>query len=339
MRRFEFGTDDLLRSRFALSPAFELCNLLGYLEGRTRQRLPPAWSARLMPVFQRLRRDTDLDAALALHTRTFGANFVALPPRGLDQSWDDDIAAIRATSLSQAHEEVEQCLAARPTRDPRVLATLRGDEVVARVADALDQAWHELLARDWPQLRAICERDVVHRVGRLGRSGWAATLDDLHPDLRWRDGGIDIRGTSSSSGSTTTLAGEGLLLIPSVFVWPHLATFIDDPWPKAIVYPARGTAALWETPDPVEPDALAGLLGRSRSRLLAALDQPASTTQLAQSLRLAPGAVGDHLTVLRKAGLLHRARSGRSVLYYRTPLGEALTAVTPDPTASPPGND
>ncbi|MEU3460018.1 DUF5937 family protein [Streptomyces sp. NPDC006733] len=329
MRRFEFGTDDLLRSRFALSPAFELCNLLGHLEGRTRQRLPPAWSARLMPVFQRLRRETDLDVALALHTRTFGANFVALPPRGLDQTWDDDIAAIRATSLSQAHEEAEQCLAARPSRDPRVLAALRGDHVVERVADALDQAWHELLARDWPQLRAICERDVVHRVGRLGRSGWAATLEDLHPDLRWRADGIDIRSRTLARDSVTTLAGEGLLLIPSVFVWPHLATYLDDPWPKAVIYPARGTAALWETPDAVEPDALADLLGRSRSRLLAALDQPASTTQLAQSLRLAPGAVGDHLTVLRKAGLLHRARSGRSVLYYRTPLGEALTATTP----------
>ncbi|MCM2418959.1 DUF5937 family protein [Streptomyces sp. RKAG293] len=328
MRRFEFGTDDLLRSRFALSPAFELCNLLRYLEGRSRQRLPAAWSARLMPAFQRLRRDTDIDAVLALHTRTFGANFVALPPRGLAQTWDDDLAAIRATSLSQAHEEAELCLAARPSRDPRVLATLRGDAVVERVADALDQAWHGLLARDWPQLRAICERDVVHRVGRLGRSGWAAALDGLHPDVRWRDGGIDILRTSSSSASVTTLAGEGLLLIPSVFVWPHLATYVDDPWPKAIIYPARGTAALWETPDSVEPDALAGLLGRSRSRLLSALDQPASTTQLAQSLRLAPGAVGDHLTVLRKAGLLHRARAGRSVLYYRTPLGDALAAGT-----------
>ncbi|MDJ0341213.1 DUF5937 family protein [Streptomyces sp. H10-C2] len=326
MRRFEFGTDDLLRSRFALSPAFELCNLLRLLEGRTRQRLPAAWSARLKPVFRQLRRDTDLDAALALHNRTFGADFVALPPSGLAQTWEDDLAATRATTLPEARREIALCLAARPASDPRVLAVLRGADVVARIADAMDQAWHGLLARDWPQLRAICERDVIHRVGQLGRSGWAAALDGLHSDVRWRDGGIDIVKTSSAAASVTTLAGEGLLLIPSVFVWPGLATHTDDPWPKAIIYPARGTAALWETPESVAPDALAGLLGRSRSRLLAALDQPASTTQLAQSLRLAPGAVGDHLAVLRNAGLLHRARSGRSVLYYRTPLGDALAA-------------
>jgi hypothetical protein len=37
-------------------------------------------------------------------------------------------------------------------------------DAVSRIAEAMDQAWHELLAADWPQLRAICERDVVHRV-------------------------------------------------------------------------------------------------------------------------------------------------------------------------------
>ena len=58
--------------------------------------------------------------------------------------------------------------------------------------------------------------------------------------------------------------------------------------------------------------------------MLYALADPASTTQLARSLRLAAGAVGDHLAVLLRAGLVDRGRSGRSVVYRRTPLGDAL---------------
>jgi DNA-binding transcriptional ArsR family regulator len=163
----------------------------------------------------------------------------------------------------------------------------------------------------------------VHRAGLLGRGGWLAALDGLHARVRWRDQGIDV--LRSAGDRTIDLKGDGLLFVPSVFVWPGVAVHHEDPWPKALVYPARGVAALWETAIP-DPGALADLLGRTRAQLLNALDTPASTTQLARSLGLAVGAVGDHLTVLRKAGLLDRIRAGRSVLYHRTPIGDALAA-------------
>jgi DNA-binding transcriptional ArsR family regulator len=124
--------------------------------------------------------------------------------------------------------------------------------------------------------------------------------------------------------------------VPSVFLWPQVAAHIDRPWPATLIYPARGIAALWETPAPAAPGALGALLGRTRAGLLTALDQPASTTQLARSLGLTTGAVGDHLATLHGAGLLTKARSGRSVLYRRTPLGDALIAASPGP-AVPPG--
>jgi DNA-binding transcriptional ArsR family regulator len=318
--RFETGADDLSRTRFALSPLFELGGLLRALAGRSPQRLPPGWSARLAPAFRRLRRDTDLDAVLALKVDRYGADFVAPPPAGLAQTWDDDLATVRATPLDLARREIATCLAARPEHDPRVRGILRADDVVARIAAALDAAWHDLLARDWPQLRAICERDVVHRAGLLGRAGWAAALDGLHPRVRWRAAGIEVLHTTER---TIDLGGAGLLLVPSVFVWPAVAVHTDDPWPRTLIYPARGIAALWEAP--AAPGALGDLLGRSRARLLLALDEPASTSQLARTLGYATGAVGDHLAVLRRAGLLSRVRSGRSVLYRRTPLGDALS--------------
>jgi DNA-binding transcriptional ArsR family regulator len=117
--------------------------------------------------------------------------------------------------------------------------------------------------------------------------------------------------------------------VPSVFLWPQVSAHVDEPWPATLIYPARGIAALWETPSAVIQGALATLVGRARAGLLTALDQPASTTQLARSLGLATGAVGDHLAILHGAGLLTKARSGRLVLYRRTPLGDALVAASP----------
>lgn len=230
---------------------------------------------------------------------------------------------IRATPLEAARHEFAATATGPSARDPRVRAVLDSTDAVSRIAEAMGQAWHELLAADWPQLRAICERDVVHRVGVIGEHGWAATIESLHPGVAWRAGGIEI---GFFRGGTVRLAGDGLLLIPSVFVG-HIAAHLEDPWPRTLVYPARGTAALWGEQETVpQPDALTALVGRARARLLLALDAPASTSHLARSLAMAPGAVGDHLAILRGAGLLVRARSGRSVLYRRTPLGEALVA-------------
>jgi DNA-binding transcriptional ArsR family regulator len=126
--------------------------------------------------------------------------------------------------------------------------------------------------------------------------------------------------------SPIQLDGTGLLLVPSVFIWPGVAAFSDEPWPRTIIYPARGVSALWEPSPAADAEALADLIGRSRARVLRGLADPASTTQLARALDLAPGAAGDHLAVLLRAGLVDRSRSGRSVLYWRTPLGDALAA-------------
>ncbi|MPY38319.1 helix-turn-helix transcriptional regulator, partial [Streptomyces adustus] len=54
------------------------------------------------------------------------------------------------------------------------------------------------------------------------------------------------------------------------------------------------------------------------------LGDPMSTTQLVAVTGQGLGSVGRHLRVLLDAGLVRRRRAGRSVLYSRTPAGEAL---------------
>lgn len=320
MLRFAVGAEDLLRTRFALSPVFELHQLIRALASPHGQGVPRAWLDRLRPRFAPLRADPALDAVLALHGLGSGATFFSPPPHGLAQSIDDDLAAIRAAPPASARAEIDFYLR-RPDVPAAARAVLTAPDAVDRVAALLAAAWTALLADDWPRLRLLCERDVVHRVGELGRAGWAAALAGLHPKVRWRDGGIDVLVRARGE---TGLDGDGLLLVPSVFVWPQIAVYADEPWPKAIVYPARGVATLLEHGPPSAPAHLSALLGRSRALLLVTLADPASTSQLARALGMATGAVGDHLAVLHRSRLVERARSGRSVLYRRTPLGDSL---------------
>jgi DNA-binding transcriptional ArsR family regulator len=52
---------------------------------------------------------------------------------------------------------------------------------------------------------------------------------------------------------------------------------------------------------------------------------------LARSLTISPAAVSQHLAVLRRCGLVDRARSGRKVLYQTSDLGLTLLDVCADP--------
>jgi len=111
--------------------------------------------------------------------------------------------------------------------------------------------------------------------------------------------------------------------MPSAYLWPHVAAIIEEPWQPTIIYPATGIAELWQAPA-APPGTLSRLLGRTRALILAALDQPLSTTALAAAAELSPAGVSRHLLALRGAGLLTTARHGHEVRYRRTELGSAL---------------
>jgi DNA-binding transcriptional ArsR family regulator len=72
------------------------------------------------------------------------------------------------------------------------------------------------------------------------------------------------------------------------------------------------------------PDALAELLGRRRAGILAALAEPATTQELARRLAASAAGVSEHLSILRRAGLVAGRREWRAVRYARTPAGDAL---------------
>jgi DNA-binding transcriptional ArsR family regulator len=327
--RIEVGNEDLTMSRFAVSPLWELTHAVRLLAGSPSHPDVPVlrpWLARARDRYLALARATDVGVILALMPPRWGADFLAPVPASVDTTIGELLDQVRSTPPEQVQREVAEALRRQPQADHRAERILTGDGAAGYVADVLAAAWEALLEPEWRTLRAVLERDVVYRAGQLTSKGWAAALDGLHADLAWRQGRIEL--TRWPTRESALLGGRGLLFIPSVFVWPGLALSLDPPWPPALIYPARGVSALWERPArPASPGhALDRLLGGSRAAILLALEDPASTTQLAATLGQSLGGIGDHLTILREAGLVTRARSGRSVLYRRTPVGDALAA-------------
>lgn len=325
--RIEVGNEDLTTSRFAISPLWELTHALRLLASPEASSVLRPWLVRARDRYRALTREADIAVINALSWPGGGADFLAPIPASVSTTIGDLLDEVRSTPAAHAHQQVGEALRRQEVADRRVVRILTGDRVAEYVADVLAAAWQALLEPEWPTLRAILERDVVYRAGQLASRGWAAALGDLHPELSWEHGQIIL--CRMADDEDTALGGRGLLFVPSVFIWPKLALGLDPPWPPSLIYPARGVAALWERPGEggSRPGAaLDRLLGPSRAAILVALEEPASTTQLAATLGQSLGGIGDHLAVLREAGLISRARSGRSVLYRRTPVGDALVA-------------
>jgi DNA-binding transcriptional ArsR family regulator len=334
MLRIGVSNEDLATSRFAISPLWELtCALRRLAESAPtarRRRVIPAiepWLARTRARYEELAREADLAVIHALDGEGYGVDFLSPVPPTVSATIGDLLAQVRQTRPDQARREIAEVLRRGPAPSPRVRRVLDSDQVAAYAADVLAVAWAALIEPEWLTLRALLERDVAYRAGQLAAKGWATALADLSPYLQWRDGHIECDRLSAEFD--TRLDGRGLLLVPSVFVWPSVAFRLEPPWPPALTYPARGVAALWEKPAGRAPEAdqaLDRLLGRSRAAILLAIEAPASTTQLAAVLGQSIGGLGGHLAVMRDAGLVTKARSGRSVMYRRTPAGDALVA-------------
>jgi hypothetical protein len=318
--RFETGPADVAASRFAVSPSFELALLV-----RTLLRADPSApiARRYRGGFEPIRDEPVIRALGYLHGPGAGASFSVPPPAGMAQTIADDLAVLRAVPEEVVASELADIRALR--RPSPVVQTVLEDPAFTDVlADGMALAWEALLAPDWARVRAVLERDVRFRAERLSEVGWSGALVGMHRDIEWTGDAIVIdRGTEASEA----LAGRGLLLVPSVFLGQGVAVTGEEPWQPTIVYPARGAGLVFEEADP-PTDPLAPLLGRTRAGLLLALATPSSTTQLAALTGASLGATGDHLKVLLDAGLIGRSRVARSVVYRRTPLGDALAAAT-----------
>ncbi|NIK61981.1 ArsR/SmtB family transcription factor [Kribbella shirazensis] len=319
MIEYALADNDLGEVRFAISPLNELVLSLRTLRDPGRFPLQLPWLRATEPVRADLR--SELLRALT-NEALWTPDFLTPRPYTPLGRIEDEFAVLAETSADVVRADLAEV---HPAGLPAVLRG-RADRVLARVLVALREYWDACFEPYWQRMRTVLEADVVHRGRVVAQSGLAAMFADIDPHVRLEGGVVYVRLRSSYSYRAST-AGRGLTLVPSLFS-RRASVPISPDEPPHIMYPARGLATLWETDTTVPLNALAGLIGQARARLMALLEAPSSSTELAVRLDVTPTAVNQHLRALRAGGLLSSARHGRSVLYHRSDLGDRLVRST-----------
>ncbi|SDJ53212.1 ArsR/SmtB family transcription factor [Streptomyces indicus] len=330
MLELEFTAEDVARTRFAVSPLWEVIAGVRVLSGSDTQGLHRRWAEQTRARITSARLDLTPLTSLLPPAEQQLPSFLSPPPTTPGPSLDVELATLRATPRDLLHTA---SAAARPA-----VEALRADpgRGLGRLTEVISAYWELAMAPYWPRMAELHEADIQYRARRFAEGGTRHLFADLGEQVTWDSGTLQIHHLFFHG--VRPLRGQGLLLVPSVFSWPRMCSKTEAPYQPTLRYPPRGVGQLWEAPTVPASAALAGVLGASRARLLAALAVPASTTDLAARLGLTPGGTSQHLTALRAAGLVSAHRAGRSVLYARTRVAEALVAgAGGSDTAAPPG--
>jgi DNA-binding transcriptional ArsR family regulator len=318
--RFRFGHEDLVRTRFAISPLFDLNWSTDVLRDPAAHSLHLPWVRAARKRLEGFDYEL-LDLLTVSSIRGYAPDFLAPPPTTPLAELDDELARVRATAPERVALELGWRFegSAVPAAARRLLDDPQRGlvELAALMAGYFERA----IAPWWPEIRAALESDILHRARRLTAGGAIEVFADLHHQVHWRDGVLEI---DRPYEQEVDLRGRGLLLVPAAFAWPRVFAMFEEPWQPAVIYTPRGLGSLWAPPAGGDREALAALFGRRRAEILAALGTPAATTDLARRLGASPAGVNEHLGVLRRAGLVRAARDGRRVLYSRTPAGDGL---------------
>lgn len=325
MIEWRLRPEDVARIRFAFSPLWELVLSLVALQAPAEHSLHQPWIRATRPLLA----DLDLSEVYAIaRTTPWGiADFITPSPSGPQPDIAAELGRVRRTDAARVRADLEEvsevpaAVAYRIRADP--------DAATSRIADTLQAYWDLALSPHWRRILRLLEADVLWRSQRLAAGGLAALFEDLHPSIAL-DG--DRLRAADPYDWTGNLDGRGLMLVPHAMGWPRVRKMTGREKPGSaghryqpmIAYPVRGIATLWETMPAAAPDALAALLGRTRASILIALAEPIDTSSLARRMRLTPGAISQHLSVLHDAGLASRTRVAGRVLYRRTPRGDLI---------------
>lgn len=255
-------------------------------------------------------------------------DFLTPAPTATLSGIDGELEAVRATSPEDFVDEVAWMAGDQGTpaawRQEAALLHRRmlaePEKAVAQLTELLFTYWKLAIEPHWRRMHGVLQSDIRARMRVVESAGSASVFSSLHERIGWRDNQLTIR---SSYTFHEALGGQGIILVPSIFCGPEVLTMLP-PLQSMIVYPRPGVTDLWQNHGQSLTSPLAALLGSVRAAVLVALAVPVSTGELAAEIDVTPGAISQHLAVLRGCSLVTSQRAGRRVIHSLTETGEEL---------------
>jgi DNA-binding transcriptional ArsR family regulator len=324
------GEQTVARTRIAISPLWEaVCSLHLLMKPGAVPWPYTSWAQRARTVLSTMDAVQPVRVLLG-NCRSSSPDFLSPVPPSATPSLEEELEALCAVDS----ETVDAQLVKHYGDDvPPALAAFRSrpGPALRRFADGMVAYWNAAIADRWPAMRSSLDEEVLLRARALAADGPDALLSDLHERVRWQPPVLTL---VKPMDYKITAQDMRLILIPLIFSQGALMCSTDHPDVVAVSYQARGATALADGPAPrsagqaeAPPNRLTALLGRGRAAVLSGLAEPSTTAGLATRLGLAPSTVSEHLAGLLAAGVVHRRRVGRRVLYELEPAGVALVSL------------
>ncbi|GAA1573565.1 DUF5937 family protein [Kribbella sancticallisti] len=313
MALYQLEAGDYGLVRFAVSPLTELGNSLRALRSPSSYPLQAPWYAAVC----RVRDQLPLDVLSGLIGSNFDTPDLFNPRPGVSLTIDAQLAYLRDQDLRALGADIEFAVGSIPRR-LRTSGRSSGD----RLADALEAYWRLAFQPHWPRMKATLDADVASRSRSLAAEGVIATLNGCGPGFRADATSIKAHVLGHDDLILNT-RGRPLFVIPSLFTLSSSTPLRDsDP---LLMYCAANQRSMWT--DDTGTSGGDGILNASRLRYLRALGTGQSTTALAAMFGVSPSAANQSLRAMTAQGLVRARRTGRVVLYERTPLGDQLAGV------------
>jgi DNA-binding transcriptional ArsR family regulator len=316
---------DFAQLRFAYSPLSEAINSLYMLQSGRVHALHRRWAETAR---ERLR---DLDTTL-LRAVVPPVGSVLTPPIDLNRAntIEHQLQMLADWPPSLLRAELESLWQGLPMAAAARQVIADGPAGARRVAMAFGTYWNAAIAPHWDQMRAVLDAEIAYRAHQLALGGISALLKDLHPQLQLDQSTIRI---SRFGRRDYDLEGNGVLLIPCVFAGSCLMFDPGSLGMPVIDYAPRGLGTVWDNngTTPGAGDPLPALIGWSRTAILRNAELPRTTTDLARELSLSGATISVHLSILKSCGMVTSWRSGRRVLYQRTPLASSILSAVIQP--------